>query len=114
LDDATHIWVSPETGVCDCSARHATLTPVHDPAACASAFSTSSGTPPAILFGLIYGFLAIVHSELLFQSPFLLVVGLAMVSGFFALGKIYWFRIPFTGFGISLACYVTSIVVSRA
>jgi hypothetical protein len=27
-------------------------------------------------------FLAMVHSQLLFQSPFLLVVGLAMVGGF--------------------------------
>jgi len=68
----------------------------------------------AILFGLIYGFLAIVHSQLLFQSPFLLVVGLAMVGGFFALGKVYWFSIPFTGIGISLACYVASIIMSRA
>lgn len=68
----------------------------------------------AILFSLIYGFLAIVHSQLLFQSPFLLVVGLAMVGGFFALGKIYWFSIPFTAISISLACYVASIVMSRA
>lgn len=67
-----------------------------------------------ILFGLIYGFLAIVHSQLLFQSPFLLVVGLAMVGGFLALGKVYWFSIPFTGISISLACYVASIVMSRA
>ena len=68
----------------------------------------------AILFGLIYGFLAIVHSELLFQSPYLLLVGLAMVGGFFVLGKVYWFSIPFTGISISLACYVASIIVSRA
>jgi hypothetical protein len=68
----------------------------------------------AILFGLIYGFLAIAHSQLLFQSPFLLVVGLAMLAGFFALAKVYWFRIPFAGIGISLACYVASIVMSRA
>lgn len=68
----------------------------------------------AILFGLIYGFLAIVHSQLLFKSPFLLIVGLAMLGGFFALGKVYWFSVPFTGIGISLACYVASIVASRA
>jgi hypothetical protein len=68
----------------------------------------------AILFGLIYGFLAIVHSQLLFQSPFLLVVGLAMLGGCFTLGKVYWFRIPFAGIGISLACYIASIVMSRA
>ena len=68
----------------------------------------------AILFGLIYGFLAIAHSQLLFKSPFLLIVGLAMLGGFFALGKIYWFSVPLTGISISLACYVASIVASRA
>ena len=67
----------------------------------------------AILFGLIYGYLAIAQSQLLFQSPFLLVVGLAMLVGLFALGKIYWFKVPFTGISISLACYVASIVASR-
>jgi hypothetical protein len=68
----------------------------------------------AILFGLIYGFLAIAHSPLLFQSPFLLIVGLAMLGGLFALGKVYWFSVPFTGISISLACYVASIAASRA
>ncbi len=68
----------------------------------------------AILFGLIYGFLAIVHSQLLFQSPFLLMVGLAMLGGFFTLGKVYWFSVPFTGVGIALACYAASILASRA
>ena len=68
----------------------------------------------AILFGLIYGFLAIAHSQLLFQSPFLLIVGLAMLGGLFVLGKVYWFSVPFTGISISLACYVASIAASRA
>ena len=35
-----------------------------------------------ILFGLVFGFLALAHRQLLFQSPFLLVVGLAMLGGF--------------------------------
>jgi hypothetical protein len=68
----------------------------------------------ALLFGLVYGFLAIAHGQLLFQSSFLLVVGLAMVGGLSALGKAYWFSIPFTGAGLSLACYIASIVMSRA
>jgi hypothetical protein len=68
----------------------------------------------AILFGLIYGFLAIAHCELLFHSPFLLVVGLAMVGGCFALAKAYWFSAPFIGISISLACYVLSIAASWA
>jgi hypothetical protein len=67
----------------------------------------------AILFGLIYGYLAIAHSRLLFESPFLLIVGLAMLGGFFALAKIYWFSAPFTGISISLVCYIASIAASR-
>lgn len=67
----------------------------------------------AILFGLIYGFLAIAHSELLFKSPYLLCVGFAMVVGYLALGKVYWFSIPFTGISVSLACYVASVIASR-
>jgi len=35
-----------------------------------------------ILFGLVFGFLALAHGQLLFHSPFLLVVGLAMLGGF--------------------------------
>jgi hypothetical protein len=68
----------------------------------------------AILFGLIYGFLAIFHSELLFRSPFLLLVGLAMLAGLAVLGKFFWFRIPFAGISISLVCYVVSIALSWA
>src|SRR6266487_3798173 len=33
----------------------------------------------AILFGLVYGYLAIAHSSLLFHSPFLLLVGLLLL-----------------------------------
>ena len=53
------------------------------------------------------------HGQLLFQSPFLLVVGLAMLGGLVVLGKVYWFSAPFTGISISLACYVASIALSR-
>ena len=68
----------------------------------------------AILFGLVFGFLALAHGPLLFQSPFLLVVGLAMLGGFVVLGKLYWFSAPFRGVSMSLACYVASIALSRA
>ena len=66
-----------------------------------------------ILFGLIYCFLAIANSSLLFRSPFLLIVGLAMLGGLLALCKVYWFSVPFIGVGISLVCYVASIAASR-
>jgi hypothetical protein len=67
-----------------------------------------------ILFGVIYGFLAIAHGPLLFQSPFLLIVGLVVLGGSLALGRVYFFSVPFAGIGISLACYVASIAASRA
>ncbi|MGB8420566.1 LIC_13387 family protein [Paraburkholderia sp.] len=65
----------------------------------------------AILFGLVFGFLALAHGQLLFRSPFLLVVGLAMLGAYAVLGKIYWFSAPFTGICISLACYVAGIAL---
>jgi len=67
-----------------------------------------------ILFGLIFGFLALAHGQLLFRSPFLLVVGLVVLGGFVVLSKVYWFSAPFIGTSISLACYVASIALSRA
>src|SRR6202035_5530065 len=61
-----------------------------------------------MLLGLVFGFLALAHDQLLFQSPFLLVVGLAMLAGFVVLCKVYFFSAPLTGVCISLACFVTS------
>lgn len=66
----------------------------------------------AMLFGLIYGFLAIAHGGLLFSSPYLLIVGLLTVGGLFVVGKVYWFSGPFIGISISLACYIASVIVA--
>ena len=66
-----------------------------------------------ILFGLVFGFLAVAHSQLLFHSPFLLVVGLAILGGFVVLCKIYFFSPPLAGVSVSLACYIASIALSR-
>jgi len=66
-----------------------------------------------ILFGLIFGYLALAHGQLLFRSPFLLVVGVAMLGGLIVLCKVYFFSWPLTGINISLACYVVSIALSR-
>ncbi len=74
-------------------------------------FSHSMGL---ILFGLVFGYLALAHGEFLFQSRFLLATGLTMLVGYLVLGKLYWFSVPLIGIGISLASYVASIVASRA
>ena len=62
-----------------------------------------------ILFGLVYGFLALARGQFLFHSPFLLIVGLAMLGGFVVLSKFYFFTAPFLGLSISSACYIGSI-----
>src|SRR4029077_14353946 len=50
----------------------------------------------AILFGLVFGFLAFGS----LQTPLSVSVparfGLAMLGGFVVLGKVYWFSAPFT------------------
>lgn len=66
-----------------------------------------------ILFGLVFGFLALDHPELLFGSAFLLAVGCATLACFLVLCKLYWFSVPFGGIAISLACYVASIIAAR-
>ena len=67
----------------------------------------------AMLFGLVFAYLAAVHPELLFGSAFLLAVGFAMLGGLVVLAKLYWFSIPFAGVTISLLCYLASIVLWR-
>jgi hypothetical protein len=63
----------------------------------------------AILFGLTYGYLVVAQREVLFNSPFFLVVGFAMLAGWLFVGKFYWFSVPFRGICIALVCYVFSI-----
>lgn len=65
----------------------------------------------AMLFGLVFGYLALAHSALLFGSTFLLWVGLLMLSGLSVLAKLYWFRIPLIGLSTALLCYLASIAV---
>ncbi len=67
-----------------------------------------------ILFGLVFSFLALAHGQLLFQSSFLLVVGLAMLGGLVLLCRSYFFSAPLIGVSVALACYLASIALSRA
>jgi hypothetical protein len=68
----------------------------------------------AILFGAVYGYLALVHRAILFQSPFLLVVGLLLLGGYAFLGKRYWFSVPFRGILLAAALYGIALVISWA
>jgi divalent metal cation (Fe/Co/Zn/Cd) transporter len=67
----------------------------------------------AILFGLIYGYLAVFEVDLLFGSVFLLSVGIAMLGGYVVLARRYWFAAPLAGISVSLICFVSGVIVSR-
>ena len=65
----------------------------------------------AILFGLIYGYLAIAHQAFLFAAPFLLLVGLVLLLGYVFLGMRYWFSVPYRGIVLATVLYVVALVV---
>ena len=67
-----------------------------------------------ILFSLVYGYLALAHEQLLFRSPFLLLVGLVMLACLIVVCRLYFFRAPLIGVSISFVFYVVSIALSRA
>jgi hypothetical protein len=65
----------------------------------------------AIFFGLVYGYLALAHSEFLFQSTYLLLLGLLLLVGYAVLGKLYWFSAPLLGILLSAVLYVAGLVL---
>ena len=67
-----------------------------------------------ILFGALYGYLAMRHSAFLFHSWFLLALGFAMLLGYAVLAKLYFFRVPFRGVVLAAVLYLLGIVVNRA
>jgi hypothetical protein len=66
----------------------------------------------AILFGAVYGYLSLAHSAFLFQSVFLLLVGLLLLGGYAFLAKRYWFSVPFRGVLLATAFYVIALVMT--
>ena len=64
----------------------------------------------AMLFGLVYGHLALVQSHVLWDSPFLLSVGLLLLGGYVILGRRYWFRIPLRGIVLATVLYALALV----
>lgn len=65
----------------------------------------------AILFGVLYAYLALRHPEFLFAEWFLLFTGLALLAGYVVLGRLYWFSIPYRGILAATALYTLALVV---
>lgn len=64
----------------------------------------------AIFFGLIYGYLALAQGPFLFQSAFLLLLGLGVLASYVFLAKVYWFSIPFRGIVAATVLYGAALV----
>lgn len=66
----------------------------------------------AILFGLVYGYLALAQAAFLFQSPFLLGLGLVFLACYVFLARVYWFSIPFRGIVMASLLYGAGLVLA--
>ena len=66
----------------------------------------------AILFGAVFGYLALWHGTMFFQSAFLQWLGLLTLAGYIFLAKRYWFSIPFRGIVLATALYVLALVAN--
>lgn len=60
----------------------------------------------ALLFGLVYAYLAIAHPHLLFQSWFLLGLGAALLGSYLWLGASYWFSTPLVAIAVASVSYL--------
>lgn len=63
-----------------------------------------------LLFGAVYGYLALVHADLLFQSVFLRALGLVMLFGYVFLARQYFFRIPLAGALLATVLFALALI----
>jgi hypothetical protein len=67
-----------------------------------------------ILFGALFGYLAMRHSAFLFDSWFLLALGFVLLLSYAAVAKLYFFASPFRGVVLATVLYLFGIVVNVA
>ena len=65
-----------------------------------------------ILFGALYGYLAMRHSAFLFHSWFLLALGFTLLLGYTVIARLYFFTAPFCGVVLAAVLYLLGIVVN--
>jgi hypothetical protein len=67
-----------------------------------------------ILFGAVFGYLALCHSAFLFQSRFLLALGFVSLLSYAVVAKLYFFSAPFRGVMAAAILYLLGIVFHMA
>ena len=67
-----------------------------------------------MLFGLIYGYLALAQPVMLWQSRFLLTLGVITLAAYLVFAKRYFFSIPFRGITLATTLYVAGVATHFA
>jgi hypothetical protein len=67
-----------------------------------------------ILFGLIYGYLAVYQWEVLRRSYFLSGLGLLVLAGYVVLARVFWFSDPLIGVSAATLLYVAGFIYAFA
>jgi hypothetical protein len=67
-----------------------------------------------MLFGLIYGYLAVFRWEVLQTSYFLSGLGLLTLVGYVVLARGYWFKTPLIGLSLATLFYLVGLVSALA
>jgi len=67
----------------------------------------------AILFGAIFGYLALEQQMLLFHSYFLGFTGLIVLGAYLVMAKLYWFTRPLQGISLALLFYVVGFILAN-
>lgn len=65
----------------------------------------------AMLFGLVYGYLALAAPLALLRDGFLLGLGVLFLASMAVLAWRYWFRIPLIGISLALLLFVSAVVL---
>ena len=68
----------------------------------------------AMLFGIVYGHLALVQPIALASSPFLLALGAVVLLAYGWLARRYWFSVPFRGVVLAGLLYAGGVIATLA
>jgi len=65
----------------------------------------------AMLFGLVYGYLALAAPQALLRDGFLLGLGVVFLASMALLARRYWFNIPLIGISLALLLLVGAVML---
>jgi hypothetical protein len=67
----------------------------------------------AMLFGVVWGYLALRQAPFLSDSWFMLLLGLAVLAAYLVLARLYWFSVPFRGILLATVLYAAGLSVKQ-